>query len=388
MEEQRCEKDPTAVDRGPRVLAGDVRGRDHRADRARRLPRAGLPRPLDRRRPRRVDRPTGRSPADGTLVRVHSECLTGEAFGSLKCECGPQLQSALDTIEAEGGVVIYLRGHEGRGIGLINKLQGLPPAGGRLRHPRRQPRARPARRRPRLRGRHRHPEGPRHLAGAAAQQQPREGAPARGARRDRHRPGAAGRRRRRVQRGLPRRQARPHGPRPAEARRARMPRSSRRSSRTRGPPHERRRPARARHRRHRPEGDDRLRPLAHPHLRGPARRRPARARRVGCRGRPLVQVPGSFELPVAAKVALENGRGCGGRARRDRARRDPALRLRRRRRDRRAHPRRPRHRQAGRLRRAHARRRAAGARPGGAAGVEGGRGAPRGRGRARDRASS
>jgi 3,4-dihydroxy 2-butanone 4-phosphate synthase/GTP cyclohydrolase II len=56
-------------------------------------------------------------------VRVHSECLTGEAFGSLKCECGPQLQSALDTIEAEGGVVIYLRGHEGRGIGLINKLK-------------------------------------------------------------------------------------------------------------------------------------------------------------------------------------------------------------------------------------------------------------------------
>jgi 3,4-dihydroxy 2-butanone 4-phosphate synthase/GTP cyclohydrolase II len=61
--------------------------------------------------------------ADGTLVRVHSECLTGEAFGSLKCECGPQLQSALDTIQRDGGVVIYLRGHEGRGIGLINKLR-------------------------------------------------------------------------------------------------------------------------------------------------------------------------------------------------------------------------------------------------------------------------
>jgi 3,4-dihydroxy 2-butanone 4-phosphate synthase/GTP cyclohydrolase II len=60
---------------------------------------------------------------NGTLVRVHSECLTGEAFGSLKCECGPQLQAALDTIHAEGGVVLYLRGHEGRGIGLINKLR-------------------------------------------------------------------------------------------------------------------------------------------------------------------------------------------------------------------------------------------------------------------------
>ena len=62
-------------------------------------------------------------PTDGAIVRLHSECLTGEAFGSLKCECGPQLQAALDTIQSEGGVVIYLRGHEGRGIGLINKLR-------------------------------------------------------------------------------------------------------------------------------------------------------------------------------------------------------------------------------------------------------------------------
>ena len=62
-------------------------------------------------------------PKDGAIVRLHSECLTGEAFGSLKCECGPQLQAALDTIQSEGGVVIYLRGHEGRGIGLINKLR-------------------------------------------------------------------------------------------------------------------------------------------------------------------------------------------------------------------------------------------------------------------------
>jgi len=65
----------------------------------------------------------GEPAADGALVRVHSECLTGEAFGSLKCECGPQLDAALDTIQAEGGVVVYLRGHEGRGIGLINKLR-------------------------------------------------------------------------------------------------------------------------------------------------------------------------------------------------------------------------------------------------------------------------
>ncbi len=60
---------------------------------------------------------------EAPLVRVHSECLTGEAFGSLKCECGPQLDAALDRIQRDGGIVIYMRGHEGRGIGLINKLR-------------------------------------------------------------------------------------------------------------------------------------------------------------------------------------------------------------------------------------------------------------------------
>jgi 3,4-dihydroxy 2-butanone 4-phosphate synthase/GTP cyclohydrolase II len=60
---------------------------------------------------------------EAPLVRVHSECLTGEAFGSLKCECGPQLDAALDRIDTDGGIVIYMRGHEGRGIGLINKLR-------------------------------------------------------------------------------------------------------------------------------------------------------------------------------------------------------------------------------------------------------------------------
>jgi 3,4-dihydroxy 2-butanone 4-phosphate synthase/GTP cyclohydrolase II len=63
------------------------------------------------------------NPKNGTLVRVHSECLTGEVFGSEKCECGPQLDAALDAIDEAGGIVIYMRGHEGRGIGLINKLK-------------------------------------------------------------------------------------------------------------------------------------------------------------------------------------------------------------------------------------------------------------------------
>lgn len=60
---------------------------------------------------------------ENTIVRIHSECLTGEAFGSLKCECGPQLHFALEQIAEHGGVVIYLRGQEGRGIGLVNKLK-------------------------------------------------------------------------------------------------------------------------------------------------------------------------------------------------------------------------------------------------------------------------
>ncbi|HEY0889994.1 MAG TPA: bifunctional 3,4-dihydroxy-2-butanone-4-phosphate synthase/GTP cyclohydrolase II [Nocardioides sp.] len=58
------------------------------------------------------------------LTRVHSECLTGDVFGSRRCDCGPQLEESLRRIQAEGrGVVVYLRGHEGRGIGLVAKLQ-------------------------------------------------------------------------------------------------------------------------------------------------------------------------------------------------------------------------------------------------------------------------
>jgi 3,4-dihydroxy 2-butanone 4-phosphate synthase/GTP cyclohydrolase II len=58
------------------------------------------------------------------LVRVHSECLTGDAFGSLRCDCGPQLHKAMAQIAAEDqGVVVYLRGHEGRGIGIGHKIR-------------------------------------------------------------------------------------------------------------------------------------------------------------------------------------------------------------------------------------------------------------------------
>ncbi len=64
--------------------------------------------------------------ADGrdVLVRVHSECLTSEVFGSMRCDCKPQLDDAMRQVAAEGrGVVVYLRGHEGRGIGLLDKLR-------------------------------------------------------------------------------------------------------------------------------------------------------------------------------------------------------------------------------------------------------------------------
>ncbi|MGV9698175.1 GTP cyclohydrolase II [Streptomyces sp. NPDC003470] len=64
--------------------------------------------------------------ADRVLTRLHSECLTGDAFGSRHCECGDQLAAALRAVAAEGsGVVVYLRGHEGRGIGLLAKLRAM-----------------------------------------------------------------------------------------------------------------------------------------------------------------------------------------------------------------------------------------------------------------------
>lgn len=67
-----------------------------------------------------LDAPSGVPP----LVRLHSECLTGDALGSRRCDCGPQLQAGLARIAADGrGVLVYVRGHEGRGIGLLEKLR-------------------------------------------------------------------------------------------------------------------------------------------------------------------------------------------------------------------------------------------------------------------------
>ncbi len=61
-------------------------------------------------------------PDDEPLVRIHSECLSGEVLGSFRCDCGGQLHAALDLIQEHGGVLVHVRGHEGRGIGLRLKL--------------------------------------------------------------------------------------------------------------------------------------------------------------------------------------------------------------------------------------------------------------------------
>ncbi len=62
--------------------------------------------------------------AHDVAARLHSECLTGDVFGSLRCDCGDQLRAALCQIDREGkGVLLYMRNHEGRGIGLVNKIK-------------------------------------------------------------------------------------------------------------------------------------------------------------------------------------------------------------------------------------------------------------------------
>ncbi|KAF7962338.1 GTP cyclohydrolase [Cupriavidus sp. UYMMa02A] len=61
---------------------------------------------------------------EDVLIRMHSECLTGDVFGSCRCDCGPQLELAMEKIASEGrGILMYLRGHEGRGIGLAEKIR-------------------------------------------------------------------------------------------------------------------------------------------------------------------------------------------------------------------------------------------------------------------------
>lgn len=65
----------------------------------------------------------GKAGPEPVLTRIHSECLTGDTFGSLRCDCGPQLTESMARIGREGGVLVYVRGHEGRGVGLMDKLR-------------------------------------------------------------------------------------------------------------------------------------------------------------------------------------------------------------------------------------------------------------------------
>ncbi len=70
-----------------------------------------------------VSSPLPATDGQAPLVRLHSECLTGDVFGSYRCDCGEQLAYALEMIHEFGGTLLYLRGQEGRGIGLANKIK-------------------------------------------------------------------------------------------------------------------------------------------------------------------------------------------------------------------------------------------------------------------------